>query len=154
MTRQAAEQAGMGEHWRGNMEVDILATEAASKGLPPLVDRTDYLRLLGAATKVCKGIATMLEAWPLADPKRKDLPKTRDTVITPRAGLRPHSFSWELEVGAWICFDFPLKRQRCSVIDRTSCQPLLAGTIGQTNIHSSHRIFARPVLDIGSAVQA
>jgi hypothetical protein len=43
LTQQTAEAMNMGLHWRGNMEVDLLAKAAASRGLPPLVDRTDFL---------------------------------------------------------------------------------------------------------------
>jgi hypothetical protein len=63
-----------------------------------------------------------------------------------RTGLRPHSFSWEPEVGAWICSDCRRwKKQRCSVIDRLACQPLPTGSMETAKIHPSHQVFARPV---------
>jgi hypothetical protein len=127
------------------MEVDLLAKAAASRGLPPLVDRTDFLRLRSQAAKVCKGIACMLEAWPLPAPKFRDLQKARNTTNSNRSHPSPHSFSWEPEVGAWICSDCKRwKRQRCSALDKLPCHPLPAGA-EITKLHPSHQVYARPV---------
>jgi hypothetical protein len=146
LTQKAAEAMNMAIHWRGNMEVDLLAKEAASRGLPPLVDRLDFLKAHGQAIKVCKGIARMLEAWPLPAPRFGDLPRARNTTTAKQPGFAPHRFSWEPDVAAWICSECRRwKRHRCSFIDKFPCCPLPAGMLEATKIHPSHQVYARPV---------
>jgi hypothetical protein len=150
LSREEANRRGMGHWWKGNFLVDLAAKKAAERLAPPAQEVATYHRQLLRATRLLAFTARQLNGWPERPISLKTLERAESMKGTAHVRMR-HTFLWESVHQVFVCTTCGRTRRRGPPRRPTECRPL-RGDVIMDKLHSSHDLWAAPVVGYGRPV--